>query len=284
MYLLYDLLLFFIKCKLKLIMAFDDFNFGKYIEFAIKKRFGVITLNRVHRSNAFSIEQLENLRDALLYCQNNENVRGIILTNNGSSFSTGIDLGEIDGSNHSAVKYLESTAASICKLLYNGKPAICGVDGRTFGEGVVFMTCCDYRIATKESYFQMPEIYSGIFPGTGCIILFSKILGIPWTKKLLMFSERVSSEKALEIGLIDQIVSSKEDLIDEMMKKATFLFTKQQTVLNAIKLCSNHLLDKAFKEGYELEKLGSAWFEYKDHQEFLQKFKQNFDWDTTYSE
>jgi len=280
MYLLYDLLFFFIKCKLMLIMPLDNYDFGDYLEFKIKKRFGIITLNRVHRSNAFSIEQLEHLKNAVLYCQNNENVRGIILTNNGTSFSTGMDLGAIDGSDHSAVKYLESTAATICKLLYNGKPVICGVNGRTLGEGVVFMTCCDYRIATKESFFQMPEIYSGIFPGTGCILLFTKILGIPWTKKLLMFSEKVPAKKALEIGLIDQIVDSKEDLIKETMKRASFLFTKQQTVLNAIKLCSNHLIDRSFKDGYELEKLGSAWYEYKDSSDYLQKFKHKFDWDT----
>ena len=280
MYFLYDLLFFFIKCKLMLIMPLDNYDFGEYIEFKIKKRFGIITLNRVYRSNAFSIEQLEHLKNAILHCQHNKDVRGIILTNNGSSFSTGMDLGAIDGSDHSAVKYLESTAATICKLLYNGKPVICGVNGRTLGEGVVFMTCCDYRIATKESYFQMPEIYSGIFPGTGCILLFTKILGISWTKKLLMFSEKLSSQEALHIGLIDQIVRSKEELIEEMNKRAKFLFTKQQAVLNAIKLCSNHLIDRPFKEGYELEKLGSAWYEYEDSSEYLQKFKRKFDWDT----
>ncbi|TFF88562.1 MAG: enoyl-CoA hydratase/isomerase family protein, partial [Promethearchaeota archaeon] len=155
---------------------------------------------------------------------------------------------------------------------------------RTLGEGVVFAICCDYRIATKESFFQMPEIYSGIFPGTGCILLFSKLLGISWTKRLLMFSEKVDSEKALEIGLIDQVVESKEDLLNEIMQKANFLFTKQQTVLNAIKLCSNHLKNKNFNEGYELEKLGSAWYEYKDSNRFLRKFRREFDWDTDYSE
>jgi enoyl-CoA hydratase/carnithine racemase len=264
-----------------LIMASHNFDFGNYIEFNIKKRFGIIKLNRIHRSNAFSIEQLENLKKAIIFCQKSDDVRGIVLTNNGSSFSTGMDLGDIDGSDHKAVKHLESTAASICKLLYNGKPVICGINGRTLGEGVVFATCCDYRIATKDSFFQMPEIYSGIFPGTGCILLFTKIIGISWTKKLLMFSERITSEKALEIGLIDQIVNSKEELMDEISKKARFLFTKQQTVLNAIKLCSNHLMDKSFYDGYELEKLGSAWYEFEDNQEFLQIFKTKFDWNTT---
>jgi enoyl-CoA hydratase/carnithine racemase len=261
-------------------MSSNNLDFGEYIEFSKKKKFGIITLNRIDRSNAFTIGQLENLKKAVEYCQKEEKIRGLVLTNNGTSFSTGMDLGSINGSDHNAVKYLESTAASICKLLYNGKPAICAVNGRTLGEGVVFLTCCDYKIATKDSFFQMPEINSGIFPGTGCVILFSKLIGISWTKKMLMFSEKLESGKALEIGLIDQIVNSKEELMEVSMNKARFLFTKNQTVLNAIKLCSNHLLDKSFTQAYEIEKIGSAWFEYEDQDKFLQNLRKKFDWNT----
>ncbi|MFX0144553.1 MAG: enoyl-CoA hydratase-related protein, partial [Candidatus Hodarchaeota archaeon] len=102
-------------------MSSNNMHFGEYIDFSIKKRFGIITLNRIHRSNAFDIKQFENLRRAVKFCQDQEKVRGLILTNNGSSFSTGVDLGAIDGSDHKAVKYLEGIAADICKLIYNGK-------------------------------------------------------------------------------------------------------------------------------------------------------------------
>jgi len=255
-------------------MSSDSLDFGEFIDFSIKRRFGIITLNRVHRSNAFTIDQLRNLKKAIEYCQENEKIRGLILTNKGNSFSTGMDLDFIDGSNHAAVKDLEGTAAEICKLLYNGKPAICAVNGRCMGEGVVFEICCDYRIATKESIFYMPEILSGIFPGTGCIILFSKIIGISWTKKMLMFAERIGTKKALEIGLIDEIVESETDLMKAAINKAKFLFPKNQTVVNAIKLCSNHLLDKSYTKAYELEKIGSGWYEHEDKNQFLKDLRE----------
>jgi len=258
-------------------MSINNLDFGEYIEFSVKKRFGTITLNRVHRSNAFTIDQLRYLKKAIEYCQNNDKIRGLILTNNGASFSTGMDLDAIDGSDHAAVRDLEGTAAEICKLLFNGKPVICAINGRTMGEGVVFLVCCDYRIAVKDSFFQMPEIRSGIFPGTGCIVLFSKIIGIPWTKRMLMFGEKVSAEKALEIGLIDEIVGSKEELIEEYMKKASFLFSKNQTVLNAIKLCSNHFLDKSYKDAYEIEKIASGWYEHEDKKKFILDFRKKFE-------
>jgi len=251
-------------------------DFGEYIEFSVKKRFGTIILNRVHRSNAFTVDQLKYLRKAIIHCQENEKIRGILISNNGNSFSTGMDLDFIDGSDHKAVKELEATAAEICMLLWNGKPSICAINGRTMGEGVVFLICCDYRIATKESYFQMPEIFSGIFPGTGCVVLFSKVLGISWTKKMLMFAERIDTNLALKINLIDQIVENEEDLMNVAMERAKFLFSKNQTVLNSIKLCANHLLDKDYMTAYKLEQLGSSWFQYEDKGQFLDLYRKRF--------
>ncbi len=52
-------------------MTINNIKFGEYIEFTVKKRFGIITFNRLHRSNAFSIEQLENLKKIVEYCQSN---------------------------------------------------------------------------------------------------------------------------------------------------------------------------------------------------------------------
>ena len=72
-------------------------DFGENIEFEVRKRFGIIILNRIHRANSFSIEQLRSLKKAVLHCQNIDKIRGLILTNNGNLFSTGIDLGRTDG-------------------------------------------------------------------------------------------------------------------------------------------------------------------------------------------
>jgi enoyl-CoA hydratase len=257
-------------------MPSNEVDFGKHIQFSVSKRFGIITLNRTQRSNAFTIDLLRNLKSAVRYCQEEEKIRGLILTNKGESFSTGMDLDYIDGSDHNAVMSLEKTAAEICEMFFNGKPSISAINGRTMGEGVVFMVCCDYRIATSQSFFQMPEIYSGIFPGTGCTILFSKILGIPWAKRMLMFAERINADKALKINLIDEIVENREKLMNSALKKARFLFPKNQTVINLIKLCTNHLIDKPYNEAYEIEKEASAWYQHEDKEKFLETFRKKF--------
>lgn len=257
-------------------MSSEKLDLGDSIEFLIKRKFGIIKLNRVNRGNAITTEMAKDLKKAIEFCQNSDKIRGLILTGNGTSFTTGMDIDEIDGSNHVAVKDYENTAASIQELLYYGKPTICAINGKAMGDGVVYALCSDYRISVKNCYFMMPEINIGVFPGTGIIVLMSRVIGIPWTKKILMFAEKIGSEKALKIGLIDQIVENQEELMKVALNKAKFLFTKNQTVLNAIKLCSNHLADKSYNEAYELEKVGSAWYEYEDKKNYLFDFRNKF--------
>ncbi|MHA1329100.1 MAG: enoyl-CoA hydratase/isomerase family protein, partial [Promethearchaeota archaeon] len=142
-------------------------------------------------------------------------------------------------------------------------------------DGVAYALCSDYRLAVKETYFQMPEIKTGIFPGAGTIVIMTRVLGIPWTKRILMFAEKIPAEKALEIGLIDHIVDSKEELMRVALEKARFLFTKNQVVLNGIKLCTNYLIDKSISKGYELEKqVLKDWIERGKKNDFIEQFRE----------
>ena len=258
-------------------MSASDLDLGENLHFSVKRRFGLITFNRKERGNALTVEMLRNLKRVIEHCQRNEKIRGLILTGQGKAFTTGLDLDSVDASDHKAVKEIETIAGDITKLLYYGKPLISAVNGYTMGDGVIYTLASDYRIALKNAYFQMPEINFGIFPGTGALVLASRIIGIPWTRKIFMFAEKVPAELALEIGLIDQIVDSQEELMRITMDKARFLFTKNQTVLNAIKLCCNHLGDKSYSKAYELEKIGSAWYEYEDKENYIKELRKKFD-------
>ncbi len=257
-------------------MSSSSLDLGENIQFSVKRRFGVITFNRIERGNALTISMLGDLKKTLEHCQINEKVRGIILTGNGKAFTTGLDMDSVDAGDHEAVRKIETTAGEITKLLFYGKPVISAVNGYAMGDGVIYTLASDYRISTKETYFQMPEINFGIFPGTGALVLASRIIGIPWTRRIFMFAEKISSDKALDINLIDKIVENKEDLMNIAMEKAKFLFPKNQTVINAIKLCSNHLMDKSYNIAYELEKMGSAWYEYEDKEKYIQEFRKKF--------
>lgn len=249
-------------------------KFGKNIKFDIKKRFGIIMLDRTERGNALTPTMLKNLKNALQFCQNSDKIHGILLTGKGSSFTTGMDIDSIDASDHEAGKEYESIAAEVADILFNGKPVISAINGKAMGDGVAYALCSDYRIAIKESYFQMPEILISVFPGGRTVALMAKIIGIPWTKKILMFAEKINSETALKIGLVDEIVKDRDELMDVALKKVRFLSNKNQLILNLIKLSSNQFLDKTYNEAYELEKEAMInWLEGDDKKNLLKSFK-----------
>lgn len=120
-------------------MNLTEYNFGDFIEFFTKKRFGIIKLNRIHRANALTLEMLKNLKAAITFCQESDKIRSFILTGNGNNFTTGMDLGFIDLSNHNEIMEYEKTAAEIAELIYNGKPVISAINGRTMGDGVAYV-------------------------------------------------------------------------------------------------------------------------------------------------
>ncbi|MHA1197421.1 MAG: enoyl-CoA hydratase/isomerase family protein [Promethearchaeota archaeon] len=81
-------------------MNVNNLNLGEHVKFDVKKRFGIITLNRQEKANALTLEMLKDLKKVIDHCQQAENIRGILLTGNGNSFTTGMDMRSIDASNH----------------------------------------------------------------------------------------------------------------------------------------------------------------------------------------
>ena len=250
-------------------------DFGRFIEFKVKNRIGIITLNKIERSNAFDVEQLENYKKALLYCQNSKRIRAIILTANGKNFSTGIDVASVSGKDISVAKKLEKLLAEVVHILLNGKPVIVAINGRALGGGLEIPLFCDYRVAVNEGYYQMPEILINVFPGTGCITQMVRTIGPLLTKKVLMWGEKITPEQALNIGLIDKLVETKEKLMEVAMEKAKFLTSRNQAVINGIRLCANHVWEKSYDEGYKMENYCSNWFEI-GKEGFILKFKKEF--------
>ncbi|MHA1803118.1 MAG: enoyl-CoA hydratase/isomerase family protein, partial [Promethearchaeota archaeon] len=146
---------------------------------------------------------------------------------------------------------------------------------KAMGDGVAYSLCTDYRIAVRDSYFQMPEILISVFPGGRTVALMAKIIGIPWTKRILMFAEKIPAEIALQIGLIDEVVENKEDLMKSALNKAKFISNKNKFVLDLIKLCSNQFLDKSYARAYEFEREAlTNWLMAKNREDFLNNFKE----------
>ena len=90
-----------------------------------------------------------------------------------------------------------------------------------------------------------------------------------------MWGEKITPEQALEMGLIDKLVNTQEELMVVAMEKAKFLASRNQAVINAIRLCANNVWEKSYDDAYEMENFCSNWFEI-GKEDFVSEFKKKY--------
>lgn len=177
------------------------------IEIAKEAQIGWLILNRPGRLNAINNDTRLELPRALQELYENPDVRVIIIRGAGDrAFSVGADITEFGGEirPHLVVELGEFfNAPQKCP-----KPVIAAIDGFALGGGLELALACDFRIATRRSELGQPEIHLGLIPGGGGTQRLTRLIGLSKAKELVMLGERISAERALELGLIDQMVEN----------------------------------------------------------------------------
>ena len=185
---------------------------------------GVLKLNRPKKLNAFNMQMLDDMLDAIDQVNKNDNIKSLIITGSGRAFCAGADLslGEktFDKSFDTKAKYesnFRRDAGGILSLkIYNSlKPVIAACNGDAVGVGATMQLPADIRIASSKSRFGFVFAKRGIVPD-GCASWFlPKIIGIPMALELCYSGKIIDASDALKIGLINYLVDE-----SELMKKA----------------------------------------------------------------
>lgn len=178
------------------------------------KDVAIIKLNRPRKKNAISLELSEDLGKAMDAVEADNDIRFVVLTGNGDIFSAGADFS--DPQKAITMIRREFDAASgkspIIKLINCSKPTIAAINGYALGHGAEYALMCDILIAADNAEIG----FIGPLRGVTCpyaMIRLAEEIGRAKAKELIMTCERISAEKALEIGLINR-VSKKEALMD----------------------------------------------------------------------
>lgn len=99
------------------------------------------------------------------------------------------------------------------------KPTIVAVDGFALGGGCEFCLACDIIIASDKAVFGFPEVNLGLIASAGGTFRLSRRIGKHKAMEMLLTSQKISSEEALNWNLINKVVPS-EDLYEEAKKMA----------------------------------------------------------------
>jgi enoyl-CoA hydratase/carnithine racemase len=171
-----------------------------------------LTLNQPETRNAFSAEMLGDLLAALRVAQEDDAVRAIVLTSSHERvFSAGANLSGFAGDVPLIHKHFESKRIlEIFRLIAaSPKPTICAANGHVLAGALGLALACDLIIAKDGAEFGTPEINVGAWPFMVMALLYRNVPRKA-ANELVMFGERVSAERAREIGIVNKVVPPEE--------------------------------------------------------------------------
>lgn len=181
----------------------------KLVEYHVKDRIGVITLNRPEKRNAFNHELVADLKERFFSAEKDSQVKVIILKANGEAFCAGADLAylqqlqkfsyeqNLQDSNHLKELFLQ--------IYTHPKVVLAQVQGHALAGGCGLATVCDFAYTVPQAKFGYTEVKIGFIPAIVTVFLLRKI-GEAKSKELLLGGELISAEQALQIGLINNVV------------------------------------------------------------------------------
>ena len=200
--------------------------------FSIENQTAVITLNRPERRNAINQALLTGLYDAIEQVAQEDAIRVAIITGNGKSFCSGIDLDAIlteslfdpreDGTD------LPDIFAA-CE-----KPIIGAVNGHAITGGFEIALNCDFLIASENASFADTHAKVGIHPGWGMTQLLQQAVGRRRARQMSFSCQFIDARTACEWGLVNE-VTAPDGLLARAKEIAAQIGTVNQELLKKIK-------------------------------------------------
>lgn len=225
------------------------------IELRIENNIATITLNRPEVFNSFNREMALSLQKVMDDCENDKEVRAIVLTGNGKAFCAGQDLKEVTDPEHNPgfKKILEEHYNPIISRIRNiEKPIIAAVNGVAAGAGANIALACDVVIADEKASFIQAFSLIGLIPDSAGTFFLPRLIGFQKASALAMLGDKVSAKEAERIGMIYKFVPSEEfdNTIKSIAAKMANLPTK---ALGLIKRTFNKSLTNNLEEQLALE-------------------------------
>lgn len=153
--------------------------------------------------NALGAAVREGLAAAIKAANADAAVAAIVIASTGKAFIAGADISEFGKppASPSLPDVLDAIEGS-------NKPVVAAIQGVALGGGLEVALACHARVALPAAKLGLPEIKLGIIPGAGGTQRLPRLIGAAKAFPMMLSGEPISAGKALEYGLLDEVVSS----------------------------------------------------------------------------
>lgn len=191
-----------------------------------------LRFSRPDKFNSFTPEFWNELPEAVNKLSHNAEARVIVLSAEGKHFTAGMDIsvfmgGALDAppTNREvaaeAFRFNVKTLQDTFSALENARqPVLAAIQGGAVGAGVDLVSACDCRYASSDAFFCIQETAIGMTADVGTFPRLAKIIPEGWARQMAYTAERVSAQKAKEIGLVNEVYETPEELLENVMKIA----------------------------------------------------------------
>jgi len=222
-------------------------------------------LNRPEARNAMDMEHFAQLRGAWERFGDDDEAWVAVVTGVGEDFCVGADLKtyipeitrlqsrmQEDGITEIDGYRLDDGVKAVLRNVKLYKPIVAAVNGTCVAGGMEMLGGCDIRVAADTATFGVLEPKRGLFAGGGTTVRLPRQLNFPATMEFLLTAERFPAKRALDLGLINEIVAE-DQLLEKAYDWARRIAANAPLAVQATKESVLRGLRENMKDAYKIE-------------------------------
>lgn len=176
------------------------------ILFEVREGVAHLSLNRPEAANSLNPQLSSEMMDAVIRCEENKEIRALVIGGTGRFFCAGADLKGFFNANDGLKSRVSQFHATISRIARAEFPVIAAVNGAAAGAGMGLACACDLLIAAESAKFTMAYSRIGLSPDGSTTYFLPRLIGIRRALELTYLNRTLSAAEALEWGIATRVV------------------------------------------------------------------------------
>ena len=219
----------------------------------VEQHVATLVLNRPDKRNAITFDMWSEIGEIVSQLSANPQARVLVITGEGDHFCAGADISGLTEGNGG--RYGEANQRAEEAIAAFPGPSVAMVRGSCVGGGVQLLNACDIRIADNTSVFGITPSKLGIVYPTYALRRAVLHIGPSATKHLLFSGELIDAERALRIGLVDEVVAPEQ--LENRVRELTQTMAEHRSHLTQV--ATKEMVNEILRDGDVSEALAAKW-------------------------